>query len=122
MNADEITHEILACSFEVLNVLGAGFCEKVYERALSEELRTRGLKVAPQAALPVSYKSKAVGKYFVDLLVENQIIVELKCVENIRPEHVTQCLNYLRAADKHVALLLNFQRSKLGWQRIVNRF
>ena len=122
MNADEITREILGASFEVLNILGSGFCEKVYERALFEELHARGFRSRMQVTLPVSYKKTRVGKFFVDLLVEDQVIVELKCVESLRPEHLAQCVNYLRAADLRVALLLNFQRSKLGWQRIVNKF
>lgn len=122
MNADEITKEILGSAFEVLNVLGGGFAESVYESALLEELRLRGLRARGQACLRVQYKSKAVGRYYADILVENQVIVELKCVENMLPEHVAQCLNYLRASDLRIALLLNFKRSKLGWQRVVNKF
>lgn len=122
MNADEITKEILGSAFEVSNVLGSGFSEKVYERALLAELRSRGVAARAQASLKVRYKGKVVGDYFADLLVENEIVVELKCVENLAPEHVAQCLNYLRASDLRIALLLNFQRSKLGWQRIVNKF
>ena len=122
MNADQITEQILGSAFEVSNVLGSGFSEKVYERALLEELRSRGLNVREQACLRLHYKGKIVGNYFLDLLVENEVVVELKCVENLAPEHMAQCLNYLRAANLKVALLLNFQRSKLGWQRIVNNF
>jgi GxxExxY protein len=122
MNADEITKEILGSAFEVLNILGSGFSEGVYESALLEELRLRGIKAQGQAHLRVRYKDKAVGRYFVDVLVADEIIVELKCVENLIPEHVTQCLNYLRASNLQVALRLNFKRSKLGWRRIVNKF
>jgi GxxExxY protein len=122
MNADEITKEILGAAFEVLNTLGNGFSERVYERALVEELRLRGLRAKGQAFMRVCYKGKSVGEYFADVLVEEEIVVELKCAENLVPEHLSQCLNYLRASDLKVALLLNFQRSKLGWQRIVNKF
>ena len=103
-------------------MLGAGFSEKVYEGALLEELRSRGVKARAQACFRVRYRDKIVGKYFVDILVEDEIVVELKCVENLVPEHMAQCLNYLRASELKIALLLNFQRSKLGWQRIVNKY
>ena len=104
------------------NELGCGFAEKIYERVLLQELRSRGLRVRPQASFKVSYKSRLVGEYFADLLVEDQIVVELKCVENLAPEHMAQCINYIKAAKLNIALLLNFQRSKLGWKRIVNNF
>jgi GxxExxY protein len=120
MHADLITKAILASAFDVVNELGCGFAEKVYERAMLQELRSRGLRVKPQASFKVNYKSCAVGEYFVDLLVENEIVVELKCVENLAPEHMAQCINYLKASKLKVALLLNFQRSKLGWKRVVN--
>jgi GxxExxY protein len=120
MHADEITSEILASAFEVVNQFGCGFAEKVYERALLQEVRSRGLKVKPQASFRVSYKGRPVGEYLADLLVEDQIVVELKCVENLAPEHMAQCINYLKAANLKIALLLNFQRTKLGWKRIVN--
>jgi GxxExxY protein len=122
MHTDQITEEILASAFDVANELGCGFGEKVYVRALLYELRSRGLSVKPQASFKVSYKSRPVGEYFADLLVEDQVVVELKCVENLAPEHMAQCINYLKAAKLKIALLLNFQRSKLGWKRIVNNF
>ena len=93
MHADEITEAILSCAFEVANTLGCGFLEKVYERALVNELRDRGLKVKAQASLRVPYKGRIVGEYLADLLVEDQIVVELKCVENLAPEHLAQCIN-----------------------------
>ena len=120
MHADEITEAILGGAFEVANTLGCGFAEKVYERALTYELRERGLRVKPQALLRVPYKGRVVGEYLADLLVEEQIVVELKCAENLAPEHMAQCINYLKAADLRIALLINFQRSKLEWKRIVN--
>jgi GxxExxY protein len=120
MHADQITQEILASAFDVVNELGSGFAEKVYERVLLLEIRSRGLKVKPQASFRVSYKGRPIGEYFVDLLVEDEIVVELKCVENLAPEHMAQCINYLKAANLKIALLPNFQRSKLGWKRIVN--
>lgn len=120
MHADEITETILSCAFEVSNTLGCGFVEKVYERALAHELRGRGLKVKPQASLRVPYKGTIVGEYLADLLVEDRVVVELKCAEKLAPEHLAQCINYLKAAGLQIALLLNFQHSKVQWKRIVN--
>jgi GxxExxY protein len=120
MHADEITETILSCAFEVANTLGCGFVEKVYERALMHELRGRGLRVRPQASLRVPYKGRIVGEYLADLLVEDQIVVELKCAERLAPEHMAQCINYLKASRLEIALLINFQRTKLQWKRIVN--
>jgi GxxExxY protein len=122
MDADQITQEILGAAFEVTNTLGCGFAEKVYERALVEELRTRGLKVKAQASFRVQYKGKTVGEYFADLVVEEEVVVELKCVENLAKEHLAQCINYLKASDLKVALLLNFHRPKLEWRRVVNNY
>lgn len=85
MDADKITEQILASAFEVSNSLGCGFLGKVYERALLQELRSRGLTAKPQAAFRITYKGSVVGEYLADLLVENQIVVELKCVENFSP-------------------------------------
>lgn len=101
MNADEhgsLTEGVLGAVFEVSNTLGAGFLEKVYQRALFKELSIRGLNVVAQAAFPVVYKGENVGEYYADFLVENVLLLELKCVEHLAIEHTAQCLNYLRAS------------------------
>ncbi|MEO5924183.1 MAG: GxxExxY protein [Bryobacteraceae bacterium] len=115
----ELTETVLAAAFEVSNTLGAGFLEKVYERALLQELRLRGLKAVPQASFPVIYKTHPVGNYLADILVEDELVVELKCAETLAPEHIAQCLNYLRASHKPLCLLINFHRPKLQWKRII---
>lgn len=120
MNTDKtnlLTEQILAAVFEVSNTLGAGFLEKVYERALLRELRLRGFAVVSQASISVSYKGQCVGEYFSDILVENTVVIELKCVERLANEHMAQCLNYLRASGKEVCLLINFQKPKVEWRR-----
>ena len=105
MNADErryinsLTKQVLAAAFEVSNTLGVGFLEKVYERALWRELKLRGIQAVQQASLKVMYKGANVGNYCADLLIENVLVVELKCVERFAPEHTAQCLNYLRASN-----------------------
>jgi GxxExxY protein len=121
MNTDEhgLTEKILGAVFEVSNTLGAGFLEKVYERALLYELKIRGLNVVAQASFPVIYKGRCAGEYFADILVEDEIVIELKCVEHLAREHMAQCLNYLRASNKEVCLLINFQKPSVDWKRIV---
>lgn len=115
----ELTEAILGAAFEVANVLGAGFLEKVYERALHRELLLRGLNATAQASFPVCYKGQYVGEYVADLAVEGAVIVELKCVDSLVGQHTAQCLNYLKASGLKVALLINFQRPKLEWKRVV---
>ncbi|HTX39304.1 MAG TPA: GxxExxY protein [Bryobacteraceae bacterium] len=125
MNADyndPLTERVLGAVFEVSNTLGAGFLEKVYERALLKELGLRGIRARAQASIPVMYKGQYVGEYFADLLVEDVLVVELKCVDRLSNEHIAQCVNYLRASGRHVCLLINFQKSKVEWKRVVDRF
>src|ERR1035438_7155 len=101
MNADtfnSLTERVLAAVFEVSNTLGAGFLEKVYERALLTELGLRGIPATAQASFAITYKDHYVGEYFADILVEDVLVVELKCVERFANEHTAQCLNYLRAS------------------------
>lgn len=128
MNADErgyydaLTERALGAVFEVSNTLGAGFLEKVYQRALLHELRVRGLRAAGEVSFTVSYKGQCVGEYFADIVVEDVLVIELKCAERICSEHTAQCMNYLRASDRRVCLLVNFQKPKVEWKRIVHRF
>jgi|SRR5271157_504592 len=119
---DSLTERVLAAVFEVSNVLGAGFLEKVYQRALLQELALRGIRATAQASLAVTYKGHPVGEYFADILVEGVLVVELKCVERLGAEHIAQCLNYLRASGLGLCLLVNFQKPKVEWKRIINGF
>jgi GxxExxY protein len=128
MNADErrcsdsLTERVLAAVFEVSNVLGAGFLEKVYERALLRELALSEIPAVAQKSFRVTYKGCPIGEYFADILVDEVLVVELKCVDRLGSEHTAQCLNYLRASGRQVCLLVNFQRPKVEWKRIVYRF
>jgi GxxExxY protein len=99
-----------------------GFLEKVYERALLRELGLRGIRASGQASYAISYKGRDIGRYYSDILVEDVLIVELKCVERLANEHLAQCLNYLRVSGRSVCLLVNFQRPKAEWRRIVNGY
>lgn len=116
---EELTKEVIGAAFEVANVLGAGFLEKVYERALVRELGLRGVGVRSQVSFPVSYKGQCLGDWTADLVVGEKIIVELKCVERLMGEHTAQCINYLKASGLPVALLINFQRPKVEWRRVL---
>ena len=107
---------------EVSNTLGAGFLEKVYERALLKELGLRGIRAVPQASFAIRYKDHYVGEYYADILVEDVLVVELKCVERLGNDHMAQCLNYLRASGRTVCLLVNFQKPKADWKRIVSGY
>ncbi len=116
---NDLTGRILAAAFAVANNLGVGFLEKVYERALLQELKLRGMEAKAQASLAVFYKGHCVGEYFADILVEHQVAIELKCAERLASEHMAQCLNYLRASGLKICLLVNFQKPKVEWKRIV---
>ena len=120
MNTDinTLTEGVLGAAFEVSNTLGAGFLEKVYERALLFELRNRGMNVIAQPIFSVEYKGECIGEFCPDILVENSLLVELKCVERFCPEHLAQCLNYLRASHKKLCLLLNFHKPTVEWKRL----
>ena len=114
-----LTERVLAAVFEVANTLGAGFLEKVYERSLLQELKCKGIQAVSQAPFPVLYKGQNVGQYFADILVENALVIELKCAESLTNEHLAQCLNYLKASNLKLCLLINFQKSKVEWRRIL---
>ena len=119
MNTNDITYQIRGAIFEVNKVLGSGFLEKVYEKALMIELKGRGLSVENQVPLKVSYKGQIVGEYFADLMVEGRVIVEIKSVANLLKEHQAQLLNYLKATGICVGLLVNFTRNKAEIKRMV---
>jgi len=116
---DRLTERVIGALFEVSNTLGAGFLEKVYERALVTELRLQGMRVVEQAPFAVTYKGQCVGEYFADLVVEDAVVVELKCVDRFCGEHMAQCLNYLKASRMKVCLLVNFQKPKVEWRRVL---
>jgi GxxExxY protein len=119
---ESITERVLGAAFEVSNTLGAGFLEKVYVRALLRELALRGVTVVHQAPFEVSYKGYCVGEYFADLLVEDAVLVEVKCADRFASEHFAQCMNYLRASGLNVCLLINFQKPKIEWKRVLSGF
>jgi len=118
---DALVERVVGAIYEVANVLGAGFLEKVYERALLRELVLRGLRARVQAPFSVSYKGQCIGEYLADIVVEDRLVVEIKCVDRFSNEHMAQCLNYLRVSGLKIAVLVNFQKPKVEWKRIVYR-
>jgi GxxExxY protein len=125
MHADQneingLSGAVIGCAFTVLNALGAGFLEKVYENALAHEIRKRGLQVAQQLPVRVCYDSIVVGEYFADMVVEDRVIVELKVAKAFEEAHHAQCLNYLKATGLQLGLLLNFGKPRLEIKRVAN--
>lgn len=123
MTDNELTYEIRGAIFDVYNELGPGLLESVYEEALVFELQERGLNVIRQLEVPIIYKDNELKTSLrLDLIVNNQVIVELKSVEEMKPVFAKQLLTYLRLMDKRVGLLVNFNTSNIkeGIKRIVN--
>ncbi len=107
----ELTDKIIKAYYKVYNTLGYGFLEKVYENALFFELRNMGLFVEKQRRIKVYYEEQKVGDYFADLIVEEKVIIELKATEALCEDHEFQLINYLKATEIEVGLLLNFGKS-----------
>jgi GxxExxY protein len=101
---DSLTERVLSAVFEVA------------------KLGLRGIRATAEASFTVRYKGHSVGDYFADLLVEDVLVVEMKCVDRLASEHTAQCLNYLRASGRTVCLLINFRKPKVEWKRVVHRF
>ncbi len=117
--AKRISERVIGCAYAVGNELGPGFLEAVYENALSHELTREGLQIERQKALNVTYKGQVVGKYVADILVEDRLLLELKAVSRLVPEHKAQVINYLKAIGVNVALLINFGTPRPEIKRIV---
>ena len=117
---NDLSRQVIGCALTVLNTLGAGFLEKVYENSLAHELREAGFSVAQQRGVRVEYKGILVGEYFVDLLVADMLLIELKAAKCLDEVHRLQCVNYLKATGLQLCLLLNFGRPRLEIKRVVH--
>ena len=120
MYSEELTKTIIGCAYTVANTLGNGFLEKVYENALAHELKKRGLQVEQQTTIPVYYDQAIVGEYLADLLVEGNILIELKAMKGVEDIHKAQCIHYLKATGLAICLLINFGTPKIQIKRIIN--
>ena len=117
MEYEDITREIIGAAYHVFKALGFGFLESVYKKAMILELRERGLKVEEEKALKVYYRGHVVGGFFIDLFVEDQILIELKSIQSLAKEHEVQLVNYLNGLKKEVGLLINFGPSGVQVKR-----
>jgi GxxExxY protein len=122
MKHGEVTDRIVCAFYNVYNCLGYGFLEKVYENALMLEFRKTGLDAKVQWPIHVLYEGEPVGNYFADLLVGDKVIVEIKAGKNITPEHEAQLLNYLKATNIEVGMLLNFGPKPEFKRKILDNF
>jgi len=113
-----LTEKIIGTAFEVINEPGSGFLESVYEKALIIALREKGLSVKNQVPLEVIFRGECAGQFYADIIVEDKILIELKAVKTILPEHLAQVINYLKATKIEVGLLINFGNSKLNYRRL----
>ena len=122
---DELSYKVIGCAIEVHRTLGPGLLESAYEKALMHELKLNNILVKSQVEVSMNYKGVDIGEGLrIDLLIDNQLIVELKSVEEFKPVHYKQLLTYLKLMDKQVGLLINFNVSNLtdGVKRIVNYY
>lgn len=115
----DLTNKILRSFYTVYNKLGFGFLEKVYENALLVELNEMNLYCEKQKPIKVYYKNKIVGEYYADIIVDNKVILELKTAERLAEEHECQLINYLKATELELGLLLNFGKTPAFRRKIL---
>ena len=118
MEYQSITEKILGCCFEVMNELGAGFLEGVYKNSLIVALKQKGICVQKEVTFEISFRGEPIGYYRADIVVEEKVIIELKCCKCLLPEHKAQVINYLKAAKLSVGLLVNFGQHQLEYRRL----
>jgi GxxExxY protein len=125
MKHEEITHKIIGSAYQVFNQLGFGFLESVYKKAMIIDLSRDNLKVEAEKPLKVYYDNQIVGDFYIDLFIEDTIVVELKSVQNLLTEHEVQLVNYLNGLKKDIGLLINFGSSgvevKRKFRKPINR-
>ena len=115
----ELSYKIIGLAMQVHRELGSGFLEKVYENSLMVLFRRDKIPAAQQVSINVHFEGEIVGNYIADILVEDKIILELKCIEAIANIHRAQALNYLKATGKQLAIILNFAQKKLEYERLI---
>jgi GxxExxY protein len=117
----DLSYEIIGAIFEVHKELGPGFLESIYEKALIEELSSRGMQIETQKVIDLTYKNKKIGAHHLDLVVEDKVVVELKTVERFSIHHKAQLISYLRASGYKLGILVNFSKSKVEYLRVLIR-
>jgi len=116
----ELSYKIVGALFDVYNVLGHGLLEKNYQRAVAEAFKTRGIAFKEQVPVPLSFQGKEIGKYFLDFLVEESVVLELKQGDRFRKGNLDQVNAYLRSSGLRLAILANFTQNGVLFRRIVN--
>ena len=119
LKEEQLSYVIRGCVYEVFRNLGGGFLEKVYENALLKELQTQGLQAKSQVQIKVCYKDTVVGEYVADIIVEDSVILELKAQQKLSKVSEAQLLNYLKATDVKIGMLVNFAYPKATIKRLV---
>lgn len=117
MQHEEITKVVLESAFEVVKELGSGFLESVYEKSLAIVLEEKGLEAQCQHPIKVLFRGREVGQFYADILVEKKVIIELKSVKALIPEHFAQVIHYLKATGFNVGIVINFGNQKLEYRR-----
>jgi len=115
----DLTFEIIGAAMEVHRILGPGFLESVYQRAMEAEMQQRGIPFESQKRLPLTYKGEPLGEHVLDLVVDGRVVVELKAVRDLTDQHQAQILSYLKASSIQVGLLVNFSKPSLEHRRIL---
>ena len=122
MKHEDLTRRIIGCAYQVYNQLGFGFLESVYKKAMIIELAKSNLKVEEEKSLKVYYDNQVVGDFYVDLFVEEAVVVELKSVQNLVKDHEVQLVNYLNGIKQDIGLLINFGPSGVQVKRKYREF
>jgi len=117
-----LTEKIIKIFYDVYNMLGYGFLEKVYENAMMIEFKREGIPASSQSAIKVYYEDEIIGEYFADMLVDDKVIVEIKAAKGLAAENEAQLLNYLKATDIEVGLLLNFGPKPKVKRKVLDNF
>ncbi len=121
MKYEDLTHKIIGCAMAVHQVLGNGFQEVIYQRALAIEMREQGLDFEREMEMTIFYRGHQIGTRRVDFFVENKIMVELKAVKQLEDVHLAQAMNYLEAYNMEIGLLINFGARSLEFKRVHNK-
>jgi GxxExxY protein len=116
---ERLTETILGVCFEISNELGSGFLESVYKQALFIALKQKEINVDVEASVEVMFRGSRIGVFYPDLLVDQKVIIEIKAVKTLLPEHEAQLLNYLRASNIRIGLIINFGKTRLDWKRMI---
>ena len=116
---DPLITQVIKCAYTVQDALCPGYQEVVYKKAMLIELTTQGIRAQAEAPLAIHYRGQLIGEYYADILVEDQLIVELKAINAILPLHFAQLANYLQASGVDIGLLLNFGQKPLQIKRIL---